>query len=37
MKTLIALIVLSALTATVLMNTLGKKVKKMYKANSKIH
>lgn len=36
MKTLLALIAFVALTATVLMNTLGKKVKKLYTANSKM-
>lgn len=37
MKTLFALIALSALTASILMNTLGKKVKRLYAANSKMH
>lgn len=36
MKTLFSMIAFVALTATILMNTLGKKVKKLYAANSKI-
>lgn len=36
MKTLLSIIALVALTATTLMNTLGQKVKKLYKANSKM-
>ena len=36
MKTLLAIIALVALTATTLMNTLGKKVKRLYAANSKL-
>jgi UDP-N-acetylmuramyl pentapeptide phosphotransferase/UDP-N-acetylglucosamine-1-phosphate transferase len=37
MKTLFPLIILTAITATILMNTLGKKVKKQYSENAKMH
>ena len=36
MKTLLSIIVILALTVTTLMNTLGKKVQRLYKANSKM-
>lgn len=37
MKTLFAILFFTALTATVLMNTVGEKVHKLYKVNSKTH
>lgn len=36
MKTLLVIIALVALTATTLINTLGKKIKRLYAANSKV-